>query len=156
MGFSFKKLAKKALKLGAKIAVPILAKTPIGAAAIQGAKVFKSLGGNMKAARLGKLEPVSVQAAIAKPAMQLASSRPQAASRLRGSGLRNRDDQAFSVGGMLSKARKASQKAKRSSGKGRTPPSGGLDLAAIAREWRAQGKPGTWQGFIKANPIRKR
>lgn len=38
----------------------------------------------------------------------------------------------------------------------RKPPKGGLDLAAIARAWRAAGKPGTWQGYIKANPIKKK
>jgi len=45
-------------------------------------------------------------------------------------------------------------KVKRSSG--RTPPKGGLDLKAIAAKWRAAGKPGTWLGYIKANPIRKK
>lgn len=39
---------------------------------------------------------------------------------------------------------------------GRTPPKGGLDLAAIARQWKAAGKPGTWISYIKANPIKKK
>jgi len=38
----------------------------------------------------------------------------------------------------------------------RKPPKGGLDLAAIARAWKAAGKPGTWQGYIKSNPIKKK
>jgi hypothetical protein len=40
--------------------------------------------------------------------------------------------------------------------KPRSLPKGALDLAAIASMWRAQGKPGTWRDFIKANShIRK-
>lgn len=158
MGFSLKKLAKKALKLGAKVAMPIIARTPVGAAAIQAQKVFKSLGGNAKAAKLGKIEPVSVQAAIAKPAMQLASSRPQAARKLYRGGWNSKERMNYAPGidvNRAAKARKSSQKAKRTTGKGRTAPSGGLDLKAIAALWRSQGKPGSWQGFIKANPIRK-
>ena len=154
MGFSLKKLAKGALRLGKKLAPQLIAATPLGGLALRAQQAAKALGVNPKSAKV-KPEPVSVQAAIAKPALSVTSSRPQAARRLRGSGLRNRDDQAFSVGGMLSKARKSTRKAKRSSGKGRTPPAGGLDLKAIAAEWRRQGKPGTWIGFIKANPIRK-
>jgi len=38
----------------------------------------------------------------------------------------------------------------------RKPPKGGLDLAAISRAWKAAGKPGTWLGYIKANPIKKK
>jgi len=53
------------------------------------------------------------------------------------------------------KPRKAAKVTRSSNGK-RVPPKGGLDLAAIARQWRAAGKPGTWQGYIKANPIRKK
>lgn len=52
-------------------------------------------------------------------------------------------------------AKKAAPR-KTSSGAKRTPPKGGLDLAAIARAWRKAGKPGTWQGYIKSNPIKKR
>lgn len=52
------------------------------------------------------------------------------------------------------KRRKAA--APRSSSGKRVPPKGGLDLAAIARQWRAAGKPGSWQAYIKANPIRKK
>lgn len=38
----------------------------------------------------------------------------------------------------------------------RKAPKGGLDLAAISRAWKAAGKPGTWLGYIKANPIKKK
>jgi len=37
----------------------------------------------------------------------------------------------------------------------RKPPPGGLDLAAMAREWKAAGKPGTWLSWIKSNQIRR-
>lgn len=36
----------------------------------------------------------------------------------------------------------------------RRAPRGGLQLRAMAAEWRAAGKPGTWQGWIKTNPIK--
>lgn len=57
------------------------------------------------------------------------------------------------------KRKKAAPKAKavkKTSGAKRTPPKGGLDLAAIARQWKAAGKPGKWIDYIKANPIRKK
>jgi len=48
------------------------------------------------------------------------------------------------------------QNRKAPTGKGkRTPPKGGLDLKAMALQWRAAGKPGTWLGWIKANQIKK-
>lgn len=36
----------------------------------------------------------------------------------------------------------------------RTPPKGGLDLKAMSTAWKAAGKPGTWQGWIKSNPLK--
>lgn len=36
----------------------------------------------------------------------------------------------------------------------RKPPKGGLNLKAMSAKWRAAGSPGTWQGWIKANPIK--
>lgn len=44
---------------------------------------------------------------------------------------------------------KSAPKAKKKGG--RKPPSGGLDLKALAASWRAAGKPGTWQDWIKQN-----
>lgn len=154
MGLSLKRLVKGAVKLGKKVAPQILKATPLGQVVVRAQQTAKSLGVIPRAAKR-KQEPVSVQAAIAKPALSVMSSRPQAAKRLRGSGLRKRDDQAYSVGAMLGKPHKSSRKAKRAPGKGRTAPAGGLDLKAIAAEWRRQGKPGRWIDFIKANPIRK-
>lgn len=151
MGFSLKKLVKGAVKIGKKIAPQILKATPAGALVMRAQQAAKALGINPRAAKV-KQQPVSVQAAIARPVLSVTSSRPQAAKRLRGSGLRTRDDQAFSVGGMLSGSRR---KAKRAPGKGRTPPKGGLDLKRMAAQWRAAGKPGTWLGWIKSQPIYK-
>jgi hypothetical protein len=37
----------------------------------------------------------------------------------------------------------------------RKPPSGGLDLSAMAAAWKAAGKPMAWQAWIKTNPLRK-
>lgn len=37
----------------------------------------------------------------------------------------------------------------------RRPPPGGLDLKAMAAQWRGAGKPGRWIDWIKANPIRR-
>lgn len=48
------------------------------------------------------------------------------------------------------------KKASRSTSTGkRKPPPGGLDLAAMAQAWRAAGKPTSWQGWIKTQPIRR-
>lgn len=52
--------------------------------------------------------------------------------------------------------KKKAAKVKSTSTKKRVAPKGGLDLAAISRLWKAQGKPGSWQGFIKANPLKKK
>lgn len=66
------------------------------------------------------------------------------------------------AGGKVTKAKKkAPKKAPKKAAKvkkvsSRKPPKGGLDLAAIARAWKAAGKPGTWQGYIKSNPIKKK
>jgi len=46
---------------------------------------------------------------------------------------------------------KAPKAARRASGKARKPPTGGLDLKGLSASWKAAGKPGTWQSWIKAN-----
>lgn len=166
MGFSLKKLARGALKLGKKLAPSIIAATPLAGIALRAQQVAKSLAVNPRSARV-KPEPLSVQAAIAKPAVGMMTSAPGPRRRIdlrparmtsRGAAYQTPADMR-SAGG-LTRAQKTGrtgfQKAKRASGKGRTPPRGGLDLKAIAAEWRRQGKPGTWLGFIKANSnIRK-
>ncbi len=36
----------------------------------------------------------------------------------------------------------------------RKPPKGGLDLKRMSTAWRAAGSPGSWQQWIKGNPIK--
>lgn len=139
MGLSLKKLVRGAVKLGKKVAPQILKATPAGALLVRAQQAAKSLGVNFRAAKR-KQEPLSVQAAIMRPALSVTSTRPQAARKL-----------ARSVAGV----RKSIRKAKVRTGKGRTPPRGGLDLKAMAAQWRAAGKPGTWLGWIKSQPIHK-
>jgi hypothetical protein len=140
MGFSFKKLLKKGAKLVGKVAKPALSLTPVGRIALRAQQTLKSLGGNLKAARLGKVEPLSVVAGVEKiatagPARRLRSFR-RAATSVRGSR-------------MPQKRRTAKPKGKRA------PPRGGLDLKAMSVQWRAAGKPGTWRDWIKTNQLRK-
>lgn len=154
MGFKLGKFLKKAVKLGSKLAKPILATTPVGALALRAQQTFKSLGGNMKAARMGKLEPLSVRAGIEKvapPAPRKIRSMPAILRREADFGpSRFRRPPSSKNGSRMPQERPTPN------GKGkRSPPSGGLDLKAIAAKWRAAGKPGTWIGFIKANPLRK-
>lgn len=50
------------------------------------------------------------------------------------------------------RARSAPKRALVAKPKGRrAPPTGGLDLKGLSQSWRAAGKPGSWQGWIKAN-----
>ena len=148
MGFSFKKALKKVVKLGGKLATPLLSMTPVGAAVLRGQQVLKSLGGNLKAARLGKIEPLSVRAPIARvvgpmPAKTLKTMPTftrNGAARRRTSGKGSR---------MPQKRRTVAGTSKR------VPPKGGLDLRAMAAQWRAAGKPGSWRDWIRSNQIRK-
>lgn len=48
------------------------------------------------------------------------------------------------------KAKKPKAAAKKSGTK-RKAPTGGLNLKALSASWKAAGKPGTWQQWIKAN-----
>lgn len=140
MGFKLGKFLKKAVKLGSKLAAPILSVVPGGALALRAQQTLKSLGTNLKAARLGKLEPLSVRAGVEKvapraPFRRLAAFRPRSTS---GNGSR------------------MPQKRPAPNGKGkRSPPKGGLDLAAMAAQWRGAGKPGSWRDWIKSHQLRK-
>lgn len=151
MGFSLKKLVRGAVKLGKKVAPQILKATPAGALLVRAQQAAKGLGVNFRAAAK-KQQPVSVQAAIAKPVVSMmASGAPPARRKLRAFGVvRGKPGKR-----PVSVPSGSRRKAKREGGKGRTPPAGGLDLKAMAAQWRAAGKPGTWLGWIKANPIRK-
>lgn len=44
---------------------------------------------------------------------------------------------------------KATKAAPKKTGAKRTPPKGGLNLAALGASWRAAGKPGTWKDWVK-------
>lgn len=172
MGFNWKKLAKAAVKLGGKIAKPILAQTPVGQAVLKGQQVLKALGSNLKAARLGKIEPLSVRAGVAKIATPLAKRtitlRPRMSDSPRGLVIA-KDGPVFRSGQDLAKWERAQKKkgsrmphkAKTNGKRGngtpskRKPPKGGLDLATMASQWRAAGKPGTWISWIKANQVKK-
>lgn len=52
---------------------------------------------------------------------------------------------------------KAKKPKRRDVGTGRKPPKGGLDLARMAADWRAAGKPGKWIDWVKSpsHQIRK-
>ena len=152
MGFKLGKFLKKAVKLGGKIARPILATTPVGALALRAQQTLKSLGGNLKAARLGKIEPLSVRAGIEKIAPSAAKSLRRFPTLAGGTGAR-------SIARGSTRRRKAlrmTQKRQTATGTGRrVPPAGGLDLRAMAAQWRAAGKPGSWRDWIRTNQIRK-
>jgi len=49
---------------------------------------------------------------------------------------------------------KATKAPKAKSTTKRAPPKGGLDLKRMSAAWNAAGKPGTWQGWIKSNPLK--
>ena len=161
----FGKFLKKAVKLGAKIAKPLLATTPIGALAIRAQQTLKSLGGNLKAARMGKIEPLSVRAPVEKILPHAAAQTLRRFPRSQASTAARTISRNFGA-----KARKRAkpftiaqrqgstmpQERRTATGKGkRTPPAGGLDLAAMAVQWRAAGKPGSWRDWIKSNQLRK-
>ena len=164
----FGKFLKKAVKLGSKIAMPLLAATPVGAVAIRAQQTLKSLGGNLKAARLGKVEPLSVRAGVEKIAVQGPAKRIQLRPvRLtsRGVGYQTPEDMRASGGltraqrtGITGFRKRSKMPQKRKTAKGtsrRVPPRGGLDLRAMAAEWREAGKPGRWIDWVKTHPVRK-
>jgi hypothetical protein len=140
---------KRVIKLGGKIAKPLLAATPAGQLALRAQQTLKSLGGNIKAAKLGKIQPLSVRAAVEKVAPAAPKKRLSVPKSLR---TRRRASSGRRKGSRMPSDRiTAAPKAKR------LPPKGGLDLSAMAAQWRAAGKPGTWKDYTKnpANHIRK-
>jgi len=155
-----KKLFRKAVKLGGKIAKPILAATPAGQIALRAQQTLKSLGGNIKAARMGKIQPLSVRSSVEKivatgPKKQIRSI-PRVISLEANFPGSTTGRKRYGVVRRSSKRSKMPQKRKTAPGTSkRVPPKGGLDLKAMAAQWRAAGKPGTWLGWIKANPIKK-
>jgi hypothetical protein len=164
----FKKFLRKAVKLGGKIAKPLIAATPAGQLALRAQQTFKALGGEAKAVRLGKIQPLSVRASIEKiqPGAQRQITLRPARVGMNGRAYQTAEDMRRSPGGLTRAQRtgttgfknrsRMTRKAKTATGTSkRVPPKGGLDLKAMARDWRAAGKPGTWIAWIKANPIKK-
>jgi len=151
---AIRKNKKGLLNLGKRVAPVLLAAAPVAGAIMRGKQALKSLGVNPKGAKLGKVEPASVNVAIAKPAVVPISARQ---SSRRGAftedyaGSKKLRSAHSTQSPAVARALAARRKAKRVTGKGRRPPSGGLDLKALSASWRAAGKPGTWQGWIKAN-----
>jgi len=114
-------------------------------------KGLKQLGQAKQAAKAAAANEITLQryAQMAKVAPKVAITKAPAAVKL---ALRP-------MGAPKPKAkkrRKAAAAPRAKSTSGRKPPKGGLDLAAIGRAWRAAGKPGSWQAYIKANPIKKK
>lgn len=109
---------------------------------------------------IGKAKKVSkaTKALDAMPRLQLAENKYYVPAPTEGVGV-----QATAMPGGASlrkkapKRRKTTAKAKKpkatkkASGSKRKPPSGGLNLKALSASWKAAGKPGTWQQWIKAN-----
>lgn len=102
----------------------------------------------------------AVQPSVKVPAAQKvqAALRPLASAAKRAPQTREKVNRkgAKSAPGFVAEAKRQLKARKAKKPSNRKPPKGGLDLAAIARAWRAAGKPGTWLGYIKANPIRKK
>ena len=145
----FGKFLKKAVRLGAKIATPLLAATPVGAIALRAQQTLKSLGGNLKAARLGKIQPLSVRAPVEKiaaagPAKRLSRPFPVA-----------RRARTSSNGSRMPQKRRTAGTAGPSTGGKRPLSPSKLKAQAKSRAkyaaWKAAGKPGVFFEWAKAN-----
>jgi len=142
------------LNLGKRIAPVLLAAAPVAGAIMRGKQALKSMGVEPKAAKMGKVQPSSVNVAIAKPAVVPVMTRQvsrRGAFTEDYAGTKKLRTAHSTQSPAVARALAARRMAKRATGKGRRPPTGGLDLKALSASWRAAGKPGTWQGWIKAN-----
>lgn len=171
----FKKFLRKAVKLGGKIAKPLLATTPVGRVALRAQTALKSLGGDIKASRLGKIQPLSVRATVEKiaaagPAKRI-TLRP---ARISPSGVAYQTP-ADMIGGLTraqltgitgfgatKRRKKASRMAQKRRTNGRTTPNTPKPLSpsklkarakskAKYAAWKAAGKPGSFFEWAKAN-----
>jgi len=170
-----KRFLKKAVKLGGKIAKPLLATTPIGQVALRAQQTLKSLGGNLKSARLGKIEPLSVRAPIEKmAAMGPAKRITLRPARITASGVSYQTPADMAGGltraqltgltgfnGKSKRAKRARMPQKRRTaaarGNGSPKPLSASKLKARAKSkakyaaWKAAGKPGAFFDWAKAN-----
>lgn len=149
-----KRFLKKAVKLGGKIGKPILATTPVGQIALRAQQTLKSLGGNLKAARLGKIEPLSVRGSIEKVAVagpkRVIRSMPALIRREADSGPERFRRRTISANGS-----RMPQKRKTANGKGKTLSPSRLRAREKSRAkyaaWKAAGRPGKFFDWAKAN-----
>lgn len=146
----FGKFLKKAVKLGGKIAKPLLATTPVGAVALRAQQTLKSLGGNLKAARLGKIEPLSVRGTIEKVAAAGPAKRLSVPKALRPSPSRGSRQRTISANGSRMPLNRET-----ANGKGKTLSPSKQRAREKSRAkyaaWKAAGKPGTFFEWAKAN-----
>lgn len=159
IGGAVKKLARSKIVLGAL-------NTATGGLSGKAISVAKGLGAVMKGGRPMKKQSKSLSMPLAKaasepiypPTIEPLQVRDITPSRAPTRKRRKKADMSDSgVKSMTPAQRKKAKKAARAAtgGAKRKPPGGGLDLAKMAVEWKKAGKPGTWQGWIKSNPIRR-
>lgn len=159
-------LFKGVAKIASAVGGAVLKQTPVGAAL----GAVKSAVGSLKKARIAPavvyptMQQEALEAKRGRTTIRNAISTTAMKAR---SGKRRRRRRVIDAIGFMTPqlsrvrttyapvARKAKTVTKRtSSGVKRQPPKGGLDLKAMAAAWRAAGKPGTWLGWIKSNPIK--
>lgn len=153
----FKKLGKAVKKLAKSkvISTAVRAGTGIATggaseAALRGLKVAKQLGQSLRSPNKSKQVEVAIAKldALPKPTVKNASATPQfrpGGQRINASSSAPRRKVAAMPKAKKAKAPKAKKKSTRKA------PSGGLDLKALAAQWRAAGKPGKWIDFVKAS-----
>lgn len=114
----------------------------LGSAVIKARKVGKAV---KALAKSPKLKLAEVKYSIPAPTEGVgvqATTMPGGAS-LRAKAPKRRKTRAKATKRRTTSATKSKSK--------RQPPKGGLNLKALSASWKAAGKPGTWQQWIKAN-----
>lgn len=155
---SLKKLAGKVLKTGLSVATRGVSDKVLGA--------MKGLGKKRSTVQLKPMEMTEQEYALATKLGQATPkvrvSEVYADARAGGAmpgtykrkGSYKRKRRAMSYDEAPAVAPRKRKKAGAPRAKRGAPP-GGLDLRAMAQAWRSAGKPTTWQGWIKTNPIRR-
>lgn len=147
-----KKLAKGVKKLTKSkvISAAVRAGTGIATggaseAALRGLKVAKQLGQSLKSPNKSKQVEMAMAKLDAMPRPQVRTATAKPSAMPGGATIRAGSSTRRKVAATRKKVRQAKAKS------GRKAPSGGLDLKKLAAAWRAQGKPGKWIDFVKAN-----
>lgn len=180
MGFSLKRLARKAVrgigKLGKPVLAGALASNPVTAAGARAVTNLKAAAVASKAARL-KIQPVSVRANVSKmavPSPGATMAGPKGLISARGGSRKRRRSAsspdldaivAAAMGSPAPRKRKAKKAKKATTTRARTVKAPKakkpLTAAQAARKaknkakyaaWKAAGKPGTFFQWAKANP----